>query len=215
MPAKTEWAVALVLPLNLTLLAWYMLSSSSESAANTTTPSYLKLWCFYFILDAIYGHLFHTILLVPARWIARRLPGAVVPSSNNEEKKLVEQEESSNDVSLDWPSADAIAKLPSDWVAVVSTSKQDKEMIETAGDVSERSVVSKSSEKKRIKSKNSKQRSSDQQSNNTQSSDHKSTGTTNNNSTAQQPYYLNHVRGSTRIRQASQRIGAAMGSILH
>lgn len=28
-----------------------------------------------------------------------------------------------------------------------------------------------------------------------------------------QPYYLNHVRGSTRIRQASQRIGAALGTM--
>lgn len=30
----------------------------------------------------------------------------------------------------------------------------------------------------------------------------------------EQPYYLNHVRGSTRIRQASLRIAAAMGTLL-
>jgi hypothetical protein len=64
--------------------------------------------------------------------------------------------------------------------------------------------------KKRSKSKNIKPKSS-QQSNKTLS-DQKPPAATKN--IAQQPYYLNHVRGSTRIRQASQRIGAAMGSIL-
>jgi len=220
MPTKIELAVALVLPLNLTLLAWYMLSSSESdnttttTTTTTTTPSYFKLWCFYFLLDATYGHLFHTILLVPARWMARRLPGAVVPSSKDEQK-LVEQEEASNDVSLDWPSADAIAKLPSDWVTIVRIGRCDNES-ETAGEVTERNAASKSttSKQKRIKSKNLKPASSDQPCNNTQSNNHKSTNDTTSSSIVEQPYYLNHVRGSTRIRQASQRIGAATGSLL-
>jgi len=159
---------------------------------------------------------FHTLLLHPVRWIARRLPGAVVPSLN-EEQKLVEQEAASNDVSLDWPSTDVIAKLPSDWVTVVSLSRHNKER-ETVGAVNERSVVSKStrSKKKGTKLKNEKPASSysGQQSHNTQSNHKKSKNETSSTSMVQQPFYLNHVRGSTRIRQASQRIGASVGSIL-
>eukprot|EP00984_Skeletonema_dohrnii_P010990 scaffold4346_cov155-Skeletonema_dohrnii-CCMP3373.AAC.1 len=204
MPTKTEWVVAIVLPLHVTLLAWYMLSSSES---DNITPSYLKLWCFYFVLDATYSHLFHTLLLVPVRWIARHLPGALVPSSD-QEKELVEQEESSNDKSLEWPSADAIAKLPSDWVVSMHTPDKEEKI---AGDGDKGSNnAPKSIKKKRSKSKNNKPKSS-QQCNNTLS-DQKLPAAT--KKIAQQPYYLNHVRGSTRIRQASQRIGAAMGSIL-
>ena len=203
MPAKTECVVALVLPLHLTLLAWYFLTASES-------PSYFKLWCFYFVLDATYGHLFHTIFLVPARWIARRLPGAVVPSAD-EDNKLVQQEESSNDVSLDWPSAGAIAKLPSDWLVSTRSSFEDRNISSVGNEGSE--VPKKASgKKKKTKSKNNKSNSSPKCNNNTQS-DQKSTDATKTNS-EYQPYYLNHARGSTRIRQASQRIGAAMGSLL-
>eukprot|EP00574_Skeletonema_japonicum_P003370 CAMPEP_0201726234 /NCGR_PEP_ID=MMETSP0593-20130828/9335_1 /ASSEMBLY_ACC=CAM_ASM_000672 /TAXON_ID=267983 /ORGANISM="Skeletonema japonicum, Strain CCMP2506" /LENGTH=474 /DNA_ID=CAMNT_0048217705 /DNA_START=62 /DNA_END=1483 /DNA_ORIENTATION=+ len=221
MPTNTEWAIALVLPLNLTLAAWYVLSSSSDNNNhNNFTPSYyLKLWCFYFFLDATYGYLLHTILLVPARWIARRLPGAVVPSLSDQEMKennklLVEQEESSNDISLDWPSVDAIAKLPPDWI-VSRLDASDKER-KLSGDDNEGSHSSKSTKKqKKMKTKNDNYKSSSQQYNNTTLSNQKlSNATTKHKASAQQPYYLNHVRGSTRIRQASQRIGAAMGSIL-
>lgn len=197
MPAKAEWLVAFVLPLHLTLLAWYMLSSSkTDHHQDTSSYYYFKLWCFYFLLDASYGYLFHTLLLVPARWIARQLPGAVMPPPNDE-KKLVEQEESSDDVTLEWPSAIAIANLPPDWVI---ESKSHKKGNENKSNV----TCNKSKSKKKIRSKNANIKSSSQQTD----------ATTNQNNNSYQPYYLNHVRGSTRIRQASQRIGAALGTLL-
>ena len=205
MPTKTEWVVAFVLPLQLTLLARYFLTTTTTAESDKVTPSYFKLWCFYFLIDATYGHLFHTILLVPARWIARHLPGAVVPSSDTE---LVKQEESSNDTSLDWPSADVIAKLPSDWVARTQPPTKEKKIIATYDDNEGSEVPKKTSaKKKKSKSKNNKPNNNIQQCNNDTQTDQKSVD-------AFQPYYLNHVRGSTRIRQASQRIGAAMGSLL-
>lgn len=198
MPAKAEWLVAFVLPLHLTLLAWYMLSTMSKTDHHQDTSSYyyFKLWCFYFLLDASYGYLFHTLLLVPARWIARQLPGAVMPPPNDE-KKLVEQEESSDDVTLEWPSAIAIANLPPDWVI---ESKSHKKGNENKSNV----TCNKSKSKKKIRSKNANIKSGSQQTD----------ATRNQNDDSSQPYYLNHVRGSTRIRQASQRIGAALGTLL-
>ena len=209
MPTKTEWVVAFVLPLQLTLLARYFLTATSESSDHVA-PSYFKLWCFYFFLDVTYGHLFHTILLVPARWIARHLPGAVVPLSDTE---LVKQEESSNDTSLDWPSADVITKLPSDWVARTRPPTKERKIIATCNGIEGSEVPKKTSaKKKKSKSKNNKPNNNHQCNNNTAQSDQKSTDATKNDT--YQPYYLNHVQGSTRIRQASQRIGAAMGSLL-
>lgn len=55
------------------------------------------------------------VLLVPSRWIARRLPGAVVPA---EDAQCTIQEEEANDASLVWPSDEALSKLPDGWVVV-------------------------------------------------------------------------------------------------
>lgn len=160
-------------------------------------------------LDASYGQLFHIILLIPTRWIASGLPGSVVPPLDDEEK-LSEQEEQSNDGSIIWPSPDVIAKLPQDWVVQGSESSERGEDASEIPDVAAK-VTSKShsSTKKRRSAKNKIKASSsnsDQKTNLHSNESRKSIIET-------QPYYLNHVRGSTRIRQASQRIGAAMGTL--
>lgn len=63
MPTISEWAVTIVLPLIVT--AWIVLSAGSKT--------FFSQWCIYMFLDATYGHLFHAILLIPARWFASRL----------------------------------------------------------------------------------------------------------------------------------------------
>lgn len=180
-----------------------MLSSSSSSESSSSN---FKLWCLYFFLDAAFGNLFHKILLVPARLIAHRLPGAVVPPLN-EEEKLVQQEMSSNDTTLEWPSADAISKLPLDWV-IVWSGHENKE--KETHHVHERNIASKASKKKRIASKKKRSSSSSQQASDAMNNNCAATK----NEDVHQPFYLNHVRGSTRIRQASQRVSAALGTVL-
>ena len=125
----------------------------------------------------------------------------------NEEKKLLEQEEQSNDPSLIWPSPAAIVKLPEDWAAQGrgsgATETNSSEVRDDA--ISSTSSHSRKKKKRSLQSKN----------------ENKASCITNihpNNSNEsnqnKQPYYLNHVRGSTRIRQASQRIAAAMGTLV-
>ena len=147
------------------------------------------------------------ILRIQARSIARRLPGAVVP---NDEKALLLQEEECNDSTIIWPSPEAIAKLPKDWVV----DSKPKEIIET--EVVEINVTP----PKVNATKKAKKRRSPKHRQNTKisTSDHiaQADSVQHIDNTAiiiDQPYYLNHVRGSTFIRKASQRIAAAMGTL--
>lgn len=99
MPSTSEWVISSALPLILTCAA-YNLSPGEECAW-----SYFELWLIYMFLDAAYAHLFHVILLIPARRVASKLPGSVVPPLNDE-KALIVQEQQSNDPTIVWPSHD-------------------------------------------------------------------------------------------------------------
>jgi len=148
------------------------------------------------------------ILLLPSRSIARRLPGAVVP---NDEKALLLQEEECNDSTIIWPSPEAIAKLPKDWVV----NSKPKEEITTIAEAIEIDITPPNvhATKKAKKRRSPKHR----QNTKISTSDVIQTDSVQHiDNTAiiiEQPYYLNHVRGSTFIRKASQRIAAAMGTL--
>eukprot|EP00584_Thalassiosira_punctigera_P010994 CAMPEP_0172546576 /NCGR_PEP_ID=MMETSP1067-20121228/16311_1 /TAXON_ID=265564 ORGANISM="Thalassiosira punctigera, Strain Tpunct2005C2" /NCGR_SAMPLE_ID=MMETSP1067 /ASSEMBLY_ACC=CAM_ASM_000444 /LENGTH=459 /DNA_ID=CAMNT_0013333535 /DNA_START=123 /DNA_END=1499 /DNA_ORIENTATION=- len=202
-----DWAIAFILPLIMS--AW--------TAFNAESQSYFGQWCLYMFLDATYSHLFHSILLIPARWIASRLPGAKVPPLDDE-KKLLEQEEQSNDPSLTWPSPAIIAKLPEKWVAQGSdevgtelSGASDADLSGSREDDKSSKTTSSPKKKNRSlqrKSKNKESPTISSQHHNLRSNhSHESNRNT-------QPYYLNHVRGSTRIRQASQRVAAATGTLV-
>jgi len=201
MPSISEWTIGIALPLIVTCVACN-LSPGMESAW-----SYFELWLIYMFLDTTYGNLFHMILLLRARKIARRLPGAVVP---NDERAMLIQEEECNDSTIIWPSPDAIAKLPKDWVV---DSKPKEEIIETEVveiDITPPKVNATKKAKKRRSPKhrqNTKISTSDViQADSVQHIDNTAI-------IIEQPYYLNHVRGSTFIRKASQRIAAALGTL--
>ena len=148
------------------------------------TPSYTLLFVLYLFLDASYTQLFHTLLLIPARYLACHLPGASVPPWSNE-KEWLTQEEEMNDVSIVWPMKEDLRKL------------SDGGWIVNCKEVGESNTLKSNRQKRRDKIDNDKPLATNHTRNSKQS----------------QPYYLNHVRGSTRIRQASQRIGAALGTL--
>ena len=134
----------------------------------------------------------------------------------HEEHRLVEQEESMNDTDLEWPSAHIIAKLPPDWFAMVEVCESsDKESGVTKSNGRTGYDRPKSTKKRRANTSKRNHKFDSDRRIDTQPLDKSSnTSRSRKSSTCnQQPYYLNHVRGSTRIRQASQRIGAAIGSI--
>ena len=190
MPSTSEWAISILLPFQLTWLSSYLLqndegsSSISSSNDHATSPSYALLFVLYLFLDASYTQLFHTLLLIPARYLAYHLPGAVVPPWSNE-KEWLAQEEEMNDVSIIWPTKEDLMKL------------SDRGWIVNCKEVDESNTI----ESNRPKRKS------------TTDSDKPLATNQTRNSKPSQPYYLNHVRGSTRIRQASQRIGAALGTL--
>jgi hypothetical protein len=212
MPSTFEYAISIILPLQLTWLCSCILSDDeTENDNNTVTAArYLWQWCLFVLLDATYGHLFHVVLLVPSRWIARRLPGAVVPA---EDAQCTIQEEEANDASLVWPSDEALSKLPDGWVVVkgdykaetysvtdiAANTKGTNVYLAAPSTVQRRNTKKQSSKSKGTRDKDESQ--SDRQKETAKRTQH-------------QPYFLNHARGSTRIRQASQRIGAACGTIL-
>jgi len=204
MPSTSEWTIGIALPLIVTCVA-FSLSPGYESAW-----SYFELWLIYMFLDATFGNLFHMILLITSRKIARRLPGAVVP---NDERALLIQEEECNDSSIIWPSPEAIAKLPKDWVV-------DSKPIEDITTIAEAIEIDITLPKVHA-SKKAKKRRSTKHKQNTKISTSFDTvlqadSVQHIDNTAiiiEQPYYLNHVRGSTFIRKASQRIAAAMGTL--
>ena len=207
MPTTFEWCITVFLPLILTCVSFNLSPPPMKEGATST--SYLKLWIMYMFLDAAYSQLFHTILLVPTRWIASRLPGSVVPPLSDE-KKLLQQEEQCNDASIAWPSHDAIAKLPQDWVVDDEDDKDNDVIQQEVADTnsSSKSHISNKKRKRSTRRKHNQHQSSKNDTfDDTQqpaTKDHKVQHDTDNTSIVQsQPYYLNHVRGSTRIRQAS------------
>jgi hypothetical protein len=176
MPSYLEWSMAILFPIHLTWLTSYLLKKDIDDTTNekVSPPSYTLLVLLYLFLDSSYSHLFHTLLLVPARYLSCHLPGAVVPPWE-EEEKWSKQEVESNDVSIVWPSKDALMQLPSDWI------------VHCKDDL----LIDHNTRQKRKNRQN----------------------VAYNERKSRQPYYLNHVRGSTRVRHASQRIGAALGTV--
>ena len=103
----------------------------------------------FVLLGTCLGRLGVQLLMSPARALARRMPGADVPTAASE---MEEQENTQHDPQLVWPPPTALEALPAEWRA--QSSKR-----------------------------------------------------------TPQPYFLNHVRGSTRCRQAAQRLGGAIGTL--
>lgn len=197
MPTWFEWAIAVILPVSITWLA----------IINASPESYFAHFWIYMFTDVTWGHLFHLLLLVPARLIAAHLPGSKVPPLDDE-GKLVEQEEQSNDPSIVWPSPEVVATLPQDWAYKESNTNE-------TSSSSINSSPSKRMHRRKIKNEslhcnNKRETPSTAVSYQNPAVQSK---TKNSNQPDRQPYYLNHVRGSTRIRQVSQRIAAAMGTI--
>ena len=90
------------------------------------------------------------VLMPASRALARRLPGAVVPS---EEALAEKEEEQQHDPSLTWPVAMALERIPAAWRAIAAKA-------------------------------------------------------------GKQPYFLNHVRGCVRIRQAASRLASALATVM-
>ena len=133
---------------------------------------------------------------------------------------MTEQEEQTNDPAIIWPSPDDIAKLPNDWIVPGSNVKKDDDILESHDSSSTNNpkpkpAHSSSNKKKRaLKTKrNTLPSSSPPNTKNGETVHESKTNKRSNGISKPKPYYLNHVRGSTRIRQASQRIGAAMGTL--
>jgi hypothetical protein len=205
MPTKIELVTSIVSSFILTSLASIVVPSL-DFTPDAGSASYVKLWFIYMFVDAANGLLFHLIMLSPARWIAYRLPGSKMPPLDDE-KKLSEQEEQSNDPSLSWPSADVMAKLPHDWVVQerFGNGRYAPDIVDAACTLNSHTTSSKRIPKKQ-KNKSYSNGSPHQHRSIHANEEKISTDKA-------QPYYLNHVRGSTRIRHASQRLAAAMGTL--
>ena len=114
--ATAECIISLLMCIVPTLLTRrYLLTSSSFPAANddgndAAPPHFLLQWTASIVLDTCYGYFFHCLLIRPARWIARRLPGAVVPG---DDAACLRQEAQENDATLVWPLSGAA--LPEGW----------------------------------------------------------------------------------------------------
>mmetsp|Transcript_3561 Transcript_3561/g.7631 ORF Transcript_3561/g.7631 Transcript_3561/m.7631 type:complete len:518 (-) Transcript_3561:216-1769(-) len=239
MPSLFEWVVTIALPLQLTAVTYYFLSpglrlddidATSTAATAASGSTFVLQWILYIFLEASYGNFFHALLLVPARWLARRLPGAVVPDGGNE-KAWAEQEEEANDDTLVWPKVGSLDRLGRDWIVGCPEKKNDDGMIH--GSVNDISREARQDNGRAGQEMNGSSRVSSaatlksrKKHNKTQSKQSPAETTSNALSITQQtqiqqkkrqkqkqPYYLNHARGSTRIRQASQRIAAAIGTL--
>lgn len=124
-----------------------------------------------------------------------------------------EQEEESNDASLVWPSPVIIAKLPDDW-KIDGASKVSKEVTGGAQpDVKSDNVITLKSIDAAARKRRKKKSSQRKDEKKAPAATNSSQDLPEQSSRSKQPYYLNHVRGSTRIRQASQRIAAAFGTL--
>lgn len=200
MPSAFEWTIALISPAALTYYAYATASSSSSS--------FIKLWLLFMVLDAAYGHFFHLFLLVPARYLASCLPGAQIPPLNNE-TELVQQESESNDPSIIWPSKSVLQQVPKEWLptgGVVHDVAHDHDGSTSDNGVGASKVIRSSTPSSNNVTKKRRSNKEQHQSSKLNVSKHTS-------SPSAQPYYLNHARGSTRVRQASQRLGMAMGTL--
>jgi len=206
MPSTFEWTISIVLPLILTCVALNngFTPDHNNTEKTATGIQYFKLWFLYMFLDSAYATFFYLILLPGVRLIAFRLPGSVVPL--HDEGLLQKQEEESIDISLVWPSPSAIAKLPQDWIVVES--KDDTSMLSndiSGKDGASLTIITHASNNKKKRSAKNKQK---------QQIFKQQHHTENRSSTSAQSYYLNNVRGSTRIRQACLRIAAAAGTLV-
>ena len=104
-------------------------------------------------LDSVYGIAINGIIRIPARAVARRLPGAFVPAGQSECKQ---QEETCDDTTLVWPLPGT--ELPPEWIEAATKRRREEK--------------------------------------------------------GEPIFFLNHVRGSTRLRQAMCRISSAAGTLL-
>ncbi|KAL3777676.1 hypothetical protein HJC23_007652 [Cyclotella cryptica] len=208
MPSKLEWSMAILIPLQLTWLSSYLLraddNTEPEPHHSTKHASYTVLFLLYLFLDSSLGHFFHLWLLIPARYLACHLPGAVVPPrSKRPEEEILwsRQEEETNDSTLSWPrQSDLTNTLPRDWIVVTPTNSCNAlQHLHDQRQTKRKGQTVKNGDKACIGTKPPLQTNSQ--------SDESLTHIV-------RPYYLNHVRGSTRLRHASQRVGAALGTIL-
>ena len=150
---SNRYLQALVAVTILLLSAWWA-GQSLLLRASDGRCFFLLRFLFWMLLDGAFSENCAAALLLPARYIARRIPGAshTMPPPHDE-AALAEQEAQKHDTTLEWPPSDA--KLPAEWKQL--TQQQRK--------------------------------------------------------ASSQPFFLNHVRGHVRCRQAGLRLGAAAGTV--
>ena len=126
-------------------------SNSVEGAAPQIRgrPNFLLRLIYFFLLEAALREPLLALCVPLSRYIARRLPGAIMPS---DPAALAAEERMMHDTKLTWPSVDA--RLPPEWIAAAKRASGPR------------------------------------------------------------PYFLNHVRGSVRVRQAAERIAGGVGAML-
>mmetsp|Transcript_24944 Transcript_24944/g.46161 ORF Transcript_24944/g.46161 Transcript_24944/m.46161 type:complete len:470 (-) Transcript_24944:272-1681(-) len=155
--------VGAVLPAVLTAVAFVLGSSPDlqSSEGGIQRPHFLARLVLSVFLDATYGEAFSAWILPASRSLARRLPGAAVPSTAGGCER---QEGQPNDPTLEWPVPGT--DLPPEWIChrIAAAASEGRERVERKGD-------------------------------------------------GRQPYFLNHVRGSTRVRQAAKRVSSAFGTL--
>lgn len=141
----------------------------------------------------------------------------------------MQQEAESNDPSIIWPSRSVLQQLPNNWLptegvvqdVVHDGDDKSKSSINVsdngigASNITRRSTSSSSSNGNDKKQKKKKKLSNNEHRQNSKSMvlNHNQSSSSSASSQSSQTYYLNHVRGSTRLRQASQRLGMAMGTL--
>ncbi len=138
----------------------------------------------------------------------------------NDETKLLQQEAESNDPSIVWPSIQILQQLPADWLPEQGSGGMvhtDEHGNGTSGAPSKReedtNKIHKHCATQVSRKKRSKKLQDRQETNSSILPDKLQHANTGPRPPPQQPYYLNHVRGSTRLRQASQRLAAAIGTL--
>jgi hypothetical protein len=141
-------SAALMMVVAFSLAQLPVLHSSNEGRC-----FFLMRFLIFMGLEGVIGRLCAWLLLMPARAIARRLPGAVVPATD---ELMSKEEHEQHDPSLQWPVPGTV--LPPGWAEAATKPKQP--------------------------------------------------------ASKKQPYFLNHVRGAVRLRQAALRLGAAVGMVI-
>ena len=110
---SNRYLQALVAVTILLLSAWWA-GQSLLLRASDGRCFFLLRFLFWMLLDGAFSENCAAALLLPARYIARRIPGAshTMPPPH-EEAALAEQEAQKHDMTLEWPPSDA--KLPAEW----------------------------------------------------------------------------------------------------